>query len=121
MSNNRWDIDEIENLGRLAAPSLSPQLRERTLRQCAQMAHQKQRRLRQRGWALISIFAAVCLLHWASISALNASAGLPPATNISSSSRFAMTPDEYQKLLQQRAAWMTLAEADTNVATQQSR
>lgn len=121
MSRNSWNLEEIENLARQAVPSLAPQLRERTLAQCAQQLHHKQRRQRQRGWALISTFAAICLLHWAAITALNNSADLPPRDLNQTSARFAMTADEYQQFLQQRAAWMTFADADYNADVQQNR
>lgn len=105
MSNNRWDIDGIENLGHSALPPLPPELRARTLTRCAGAVNKQQRQRRQRGWALVSTFVGVCIFHWAAISALNVGNVTLNQGNTGdpASARFAMTPDQFKKLQQQRA------------------
>ena len=105
MNNNLNNFDEIENQGRAALPQLPAELRARTLARCAQAVNGHNRQRRRRGWALVGTLAGVCAIHWLAISALNAqNINLLDGINSSpTSARFAMTPDEYQKIQHQRA------------------
>lgn len=99
------NFDDIENRGRASTPQLPMELRARTLARCAQAVHQQNRGRQRRGWFLIGTLAGVCAIHWLAISALNAqNVSLMGGNNSNPTTvRFAMTPQEFQNLQQQRA------------------